>query len=132
MKRVKTVLPFAMVVLLGGVALVQADTFNVSGAGTQVVEHVLSTPIGPGETISATIVNGKPGYTNFLVYISGPDGAGNEVIGAAALRKASDCAAPTGCTITLTNNSGVWANELTVVGSGGKGSSASASVSHLP
>lgn len=88
MKRATAISMLTMTLLLTRVFSIEADDFAVSGAGTQVVEHGLSTLIGPGESISVTIVNGSPGYTNFLVYISGPDGAGNEVILAAAIRKA--------------------------------------------
>lgn len=136
MKRVKTILALAVMVLLAGVDPAQADNFVVDGPGTQIGEAHSVTGVSPNENISVTIYNGRllsacsgfkstPGYSAFLAYIEG-----NGVIVGAAYTLASSCIGGV-CILTVHNNTtDITANELYVVGYGGKGSTASACVMH--
>lgn len=135
MKRVKTILVLAMIVLLAGVVSGQAGEFTVSGKGPKVVEHNLtlhtSGEVSINQTLKVTIFN--DGYGKFLLYLSGVVDGNEEIVDVeAANGPACTGIAPGtgGCTIFLTNNEIPTADELTVVASGGKGRNPSATFLH--
>jgi hypothetical protein len=79
MKPISAVVGTAMLVLLIGVVSAAADSFQLTGAGTKIREHVIGN-VPPGGSITVRIVNSHPGYAAFSLYLSGEDADGDEVI----------------------------------------------------
>ena len=137
MKRIKRILVLALMVLLAAVVSAQADCFDVRGRKAQVSgAHPLFKLVEPGATTKVTVDNGLDcdnkegtGYINFLVYITGFDGTGEEKIVGAAYSVGTTC--KVNCTITIRNSSqSIHADEVYVVAAPGQGPKARAAFEH--